>query len=536
MRRAVVVACSLLASWTSLLAAEEAKTPPDFRLAKVRVLPKAGAAGSLAGLRIVGSNTNATNGFVELATVPDLKGGGDVAGWVEMAVKAQEVYRFIKIEAGNEKLALAEIEFYSAAGRLKGKGFGTSGGKDDQKAFEAALDGDVKTSFVAPIDHAYVGIELGGEAVTGAVWFEPPAGAYDKPVKVNLHMWPPGPTVRYTTDGSTPSREHGEVFKEKLNVEKTTSIAAISFQEGKADGPLLVRTYVIGAEGQLPREVKTYHIGNSLTDTTKGSFDAIAMSGGRNVRTFYKTIPGCSLGGNWTSKGQGFGYPEAWANDYERVAQQKLDHLFLQPFPNPPGLKHDTDSGVNFIKLARQYNPDVQPWLYAQWISYPAIDAGGKVVAAYCDQIGGQSWWKSEPEAWYPPIAKKDVKSWEDAMTNTMAYYRTILKRWNEAAPGGKPARLMPGGPVLLRLKKAIEAGELPGVSDFGAFAFSDPIHLTPGGAYAVSLAHYACVFGESPEGKVTWATSRLTEQQAKVLQKIAWEVVTADPDSGVRR
>ena len=120
-------------------------------------------------------------------------------------------------------------------------------------------------------------------------------------------------------------------------------------------------------------------------------------------------------------------------------------------------------------------------------------------------------------------------------MTNASDYYRAILKRWNELAPGNKPVRLVPADKALLALEAAIKAGKVPGVSDFGAFTFSDGLHLTPAGAYLVSLTHYACVFAESPEGKVTWATSRLTPEQAAVLQRLAWEVVTGDPDSGVK-
>ena len=94
---------------------------------------------------------------------------------------------------------------------------------------------------------------------------------------------------------------------------------------------------------------------------------------------------------------------------------------------------------------------------------------------------------------------------------------------------------VVPADKALLALEAAIKAGKVPGVSDFGAFTFSDGLHLTPAGAYLVSLTHYACVFAESPEGKVTWATSRLTPEQAAVLQRLAWEVVTSDPDSGVK-
>ncbi len=516
-------------------AGEPAKKPEplaSYVLSKVRILPKSGAAGVLAGARITGSNLNATNGFVELAKIDKAPADGR---WIEVAVDGREVYRFVKVEAApGTLLAVAELEFYSSAGKLPGKPFGTDTGKDGAaKSADKAFDGDPATAFEAPIDNAYVGLDLGGDCQTPQPFFQPGRGVYAQPQKVKLHMWPPGPTVRYTTDGSTPSRTHGEIYKDLIDVSANTSIAAIAYQDGKADSRVAVASYLFGAG--LGPQIKTYHIGNSLTDTTKGTLDAICMSGGKNVLTYYKTIPGCSLIGNWKSNGQGFGYPEAWGNDYEKVCQQKLDHLFLQPFPNPPGLLRDGNSGASFIKLARQSNPDVQPWLYAQWISWPAVDAKGKVVAAYCGQIGGQSWDKEEPEAWMPPIPTAKVKTWEDAMANTMDYYRTILKRWNKMLDGGKPVRLVPGGPALLRLKKAIEAGQLPGVKDFGAFAFSDAIHMTRGGAYLIGLVHYACMFGESPEGRVTWATSGLSKEQAQVLQRIAWETVISDPDSGVK-
>jgi hypothetical protein len=121
-------------------------------------------------------------------------------------------------------------------------------------------------------------------------------------------------------------------------------------------------------------------------------------------------------------------------------------------------------------------------------------------------------------------------------MTNASDYYRTILKRWNKLAPGNKPVGIIPADQALLALEATIKAGRMPGVSEFGQFTFSDGLHLTPAGAYLVSLTHYACVFGESPVGKVTWATSHLSPEQARVLQELAWSTVTSDPDSGVKR
>jgi hypothetical protein len=42
---------------------------------------------------------------------------------------------------------------------------------------------------------------------------------------------------------------------------------------------------LIGGSQKLPALVKTYYIGNRLTDTVKGVLDAVAMSGDKNLLT-----------------------------------------------------------------------------------------------------------------------------------------------------------------------------------------------------------------------------------------------------------
>ena len=267
--------------------------------------------------------------------------------------------------------------------------------------------------------------------------------------------------------------------------------------------------------------MKSYHLGNSLTDTVNGYLEPIAASAGKNLLFMRKTIPGCAISMNWRTPGQGFGSPAAWATDYNIVFAKKVDHLFLQPFPNPPGLKEDGEFGGKFIAAARKQNPDVQVWLYAQW---PAL--GSWHNDAHCTGAG----WMQPP--WFPPNRKP--AAWEEGMANKMAYYLDLKKIWDEA-PGKRPIRLCPGGPALVRIKREIEAGKVPGMTDFRADIFSDDIHLSRPGRYLVSLVHFACMYGENPQGKVTFANSGLTKEQAAIFQRIAWETVLAEPLTGVR-
>jgi len=532
----------LMAVWGGLLVgmskpvvAAEPDKVANWVLTKVRVLPKTGDAAALTGARITGSNLNATNGFVELAKISETPKDNT---WIEVPVQTTEVYRYVKLEAASGALlAVAELEFFAGDRKLTGLAFGTDTGKDgkDHDA-NKAFDGDPNTAFKAPITDGYVGLDLGNDCMANQPRFEPGAGAYEQPQTVTVHVWPRGAIARYTTDGSPPSRTHGEFAQldQKITIDHNMSLAIMSYQQGKADSNVAVVNYLIGAGQKLPALVKTYHIGNSLTDTVKGVLDAVAMSGGKNLLTQFKTIPGISIGGNWKANGQGFGYPVGAAKDYEKVLAAKVDHLFLQPFPNPPGLWRDGEYGGKFIALARQANPDVQPWLYAQWIAYPVFNPDGKLAASYCNQIGGQSWDPEEKIAWLPPIPAAKVKTWDDAMVNTMDYYRAILKEW-DALPGNKPVLMVPGGPALVRLKKEITDSKFPGVTDFPSFTFSDHIHLTAAGRYLISLVHYACIYRESPEGKVTWANSGVSKEQALVLQHLAWETVLAEPASGVK-
>ena len=467
--------------------------------------------------RITGSNDSATNGFVELAPIPDDQIPAAPGQWMEIPIHTDRVFRFVKIEAGPDALIeVAEIEFHTASGKLTGTPFGTAAAKKDSpNTFDKAFDGNPDTYFKADIDHAYVGLDIGPGCQAPAPRLEPAPKPSKDAVNVSLSTWPGGTTIHYTTDGSTPSTQSLR-YQKPLAISATTSIAAIASLPGHADSRVAIATYLIGQAAAAQPLVKSYHVGNSLTDTVDGYLEPVALSAGRNYAFSRKTIPGCGLMGNWQSNGQGFGDA-----DYRKVLAAGVDHLFLQVFPNPPGIPNDTDAGLNFINLAQKANPKVQVWLYAQW---PAKDSWK--TDAHCVGAG----WMSP--AWFPTNRKP--ANWDEAMANKMEYYRLILKQWNEKNTG-QPALLCPGGPALVRLETAIGAGEIPGMKDFFATIFADGIHLSAPGRHLVALVHYACIFKESPEGKVTWANSGLTKEQAAIFQKIAWETAVAEPSAGLK-
>jgi sugar phosphate isomerase/epimerase len=489
-----------------------------FVLAKVRLLPKPGQAKLLAGATIRGSAEGQAAASVELARI-DQAPSGD--GWLEVSAAPGKVYRYLKVEsAKGTGMALAEVEFLSRSGRIKGGAVGSvvAGGKP-ATAFGKALDGDPNTSFESPTGSSYVGIDLGWGALAPAPHFNPPGGAFAAgPQKVEIGA-APGSAVRYTTDGSVPGPANGQAYGGPIQVAATTSIAAVASREGLVDSEVAIAVYRLGPGAIAERQVRSYHVGNSLTDTVDGFLSPIALSAGRNFLFMRKTIPGAGIQMNFETCGKGFGTPDAAAADYKAMFEKKIDHLFLQPFPNPPGLDSDGKFGGQFIELARKSNPQAEAWLYTQW---PAWDSWR--YDAHCTGAG----WMKPP--WSPPNPKP--ANWEEAMANKMLYFLALKAIWDKQAQerGEKPARLCPGGPALVRLKKAIEAGSVPGISNFHDTAFADDIHLARQGRYLVALVHYACIFGDNPQGKVTFANSGLTAEQAAIFQRIAWETVVAEP------
>jgi hypothetical protein len=57
-----------------------------------------------------------------------------------------------------------------------------------------------------------------------------------------------GATIRYTTDGSIPTKANGQLYSGPVNVSITTALKAAAFATGHADSTVTVGIYSIGAQ------------------------------------------------------------------------------------------------------------------------------------------------------------------------------------------------------------------------------------------------------------------------------------------------
>lgn len=117
-----------------------------------------------------------------------------------------------------------------------------------------------------------------------------------------------------------------------------------------------------------------------------------------------------------------------------------------------------------------------------------------------------------------------------------MSHWQGIADHVNGNRPKGSPAlRVIPGPKVLAAIEDGITAGTAPGLTSIRQL-FEDNIHINALGAYPISLAHFAVIYGRDPRdvptlrGEPGWPTA---EQQGW-MKDLVWDVVRAYPDSGL--
>jgi hypothetical protein len=480
---------------------------------EVRIVPLAGKRAVLRGARIQGSNTSPANDFVDLAGIDP---SGEAPAIV-LKVPRPALYRYLKVySAERSDLSIAELTFLNGGVALSGRPFGTPGG------IERAFDGNDATGFSGTLPTGnYVGVDIGSGAVTAAPVASPNAGAFDAAQQVSLQSATRDATIRYTLDGSTPTPTTGVVYKEPIALKDgLTSLKAIAYADCLFASEVISGRYAIGeaAKHTAATGLKSYHIGNSLTDTINAWLKPIADSTGVEHTYARWMSVGATIGALWKNPGMGFAAPPAagYIREFARTFAP-IDHMTVQPFADP-SLDLEGDAAVQMFELVRAHSPDVQAWIYAQWPARSDYTADSLVV--------GAAW--ARP-AWNvtPP------QSWEDAVHNQLLYHEAFRAYVDEHV-AGKSVRVVPGGPALVALKAAIERGEVPGIRSFFDEHFDDDLHLSTKGQYLIGLVFYACLYGQSPVGRVTTERTGLSDAQARIYQQIAWDTVSRYPFSGV--
>jgi hypothetical protein len=172
-------------------------------------------------------------------------------------------------------------------------------------------------------------------------------------------------------------------------------------------------------------------------------------------------------------------------------------------------------------------------WLYVQWPGEKFDDNWSRGKSSDLDAAGKR----------VEVTLAAPATTYQEAIDNHVRYTEQVMERMNtqraaEIKAGQcQPVLIIPGGLALKELKTRIDAGTMPGLTDFAKEIFSGPgdIHLSPKGRYLISLVHYACIYRDDPVGKVTHANSGLTDEQATIFQEIAWQAAKGYRWSGLK-
>jgi DNA-binding transcriptional regulator GbsR (MarR family) len=113
--------------------------------------------------------------------------------------------------------------------------------------------------------------------------FTPPAGNYSSTQSVTIGTTTPGASIRYTTDGSTPTSTVGTVYSGPVSVNSSLTLKAIAYETGMTDSTVASGNYTIqvatptfappaGSYGSTQMvTISTTTAGASIRYTTDGS-------------------------------------------------------------------------------------------------------------------------------------------------------------------------------------------------------------------------------------------------------------------------
>jgi sugar lactone lactonase YvrE len=88
-------------------------------------------------------------------------------------------------------------------------------------------------------------------SVTALPVFSPVAGTYTSAQSVTITSTTAGASIRYTTDGSTPSETVGTVYTVAVAINVTTTLKAIAYKAGLADSAVATAVYTINIPGTV---------------------------------------------------------------------------------------------------------------------------------------------------------------------------------------------------------------------------------------------------------------------------------------------
>jgi hypothetical protein len=128
---------------------------------------------------------------------------------------------------------------------------------------------------IAPVLAALIlSVGIAAAQTVATPTFSPWSGTYTSSQTVTISTTTSGASIRYTTDGSTPSETAGTLYSNPISVNSTTTLIAIAYASGMTDSALATSAYTI-----TPNSAQFL----ALDNATQGSWKGVYGSQGYNV-------------------------------------------------------------------------------------------------------------------------------------------------------------------------------------------------------------------------------------------------------------
>ena len=178
-----------------------------------------------------------------------------------------------------------------------------------------------------------------------------------------------------------------------------------------------------------------------------------------------------------------------------------------------------------FTDLGLEHNPRLRVLVQLSWMAFD-----------HWEPVGDPKLWK--PAAKIDHNEQRDGRTLDGVRAATAAIEPVVRKQVASInrTHGRAVCRIVPVHDAVIRLRERVASGSVPGIRRQSEL-FTDPIGH--GKAPIMALATYcnfACLYGRSPVGLDDGdrELDRLHPELRPLLQRIAWEAVTAHPLSGV--
>ena len=271
-----------------------------------------------------------------------------------------------------------------------------------------------------------------------------------------------------------------------------------------------------GAQGGGARSFSTRVVqsGHSLTDPIVPVLWAmVAAAGGAGAAQSVidlSTIPGSPMDWRWNHR-----------NQYMRDARDDIADYDLLVITERAPLSGTFDGHNSPEEALRWFNhanskgsdgAGAESILYATWV--------------HTDSGPGSVHDQNDPEGHL---------TFRERLPLEMARWQAIADHVNDHRPeGSQPMQVIPGPLIMAAVHDAIEAGAAPGLSRIEDL-FSDTIHLNAQGAYLISLAHFAVIYGQDPRA-LTRGMGRLETPPAETatwMRQVVHDVLAGYGSAG---